>query len=310
MSISTTMKASRPAAPQNHIQEGLASRIFDVANVIFLCVVGIITLYPMLYVLFASFSDSSLLVAHQGILLHPLGFTTAAYQLVFRDPMITRGFVNSLLILAVGVPLNILFTALGAYFLSRENVMFRVPITFFIVFTMYFSGGMIPFYLVVKGVGLQDNFLAVVIPFLISTFNLIIMRTSFAAIPKELEESAKLDGAGHLRIMTRIVLPLSKAVIAVMVLYYGVDKWNGWFWASVFLTKRHWWPIQLVLRSILLANDTTGMTAGVGDASEAAMIAEAVKYGTIIVATVPILLIYPFIQKYFVKGVMIGAVKG
>lgn len=252
------------------IKKTPGERTFDFANIVILILLGIVTLYPMMYVAFASISNSNLLMQHSGFLVRPLGFNLSAYRLVFKNPNIISGFRNSLIILGVGVPLNLVMTALGAYFLSLSSTIF---------------------------------------PFLVGTFNLIIMRTSFAAIPESLEESAKLDGAGHITILFRIVIPLSKAVIAVMILYYGVEKWNGWFWASTFITNRSLHPIQVVLRGILINNDTSLMVVGMAgaDMEEAG---ESIKYATTMVATVPILLIYPFIQKYFVKGVMIGAVKG
>lgn len=294
---------------KSKIKNTPGENIFDVSNVIILILLCVVTIYPFLYVTFASVSHSGLLMQHSGILTRPLGFNTSAYRLVFKNPNIISGFRNSAFILAVGVPLNIVLTSFGAYFLSRKNVMFKKPITILIMFTMWFSGGMVPFYLTVHRLGLLNSLASTIIPFMVGTFNMIIMRTSFAALPDSLEESAKLDGAGHLTILFRIVMPLSKAVLAVMVLYYGVEKWNGWFWASTFITDRTLHPIQVVLRGILIQNDTSLMTVGMAgaDVEEAS---ESIKYATTMVATVPILLIYPFIQKYFVKGVMIGAVKG
>ena len=291
------------------IKKTPGERTFDFANIVILILLGIVTLYPMMYVAFASISNSNLLMQHSGFLVRPLGFNLSAYRLVFKNPNIISGFRNSLIILGVGVPLNLVMTALGAYFLSRKDVFFKRPITFLILFTMWFSGGMVPFYLTVYNLNLLNSLASTIFPFLVGTFNLIIMRTSFAAIPESLEESAKLDGAGHITILFRIVIPLSKAVIAVMILYYGVEKWNGWFWASTFITNRSLHPIQVVLRGILINNDTSLMVVGMAgaDMEEAG---ESIKYATTMVATVPILLIYPFIQKYFVKGVMIGAVKG
>lgn len=174
---------------------------------------------------------------------------------------------------------------------------------------MFFSGGMIPFYLTVKNLKITDTLWSLISPFLVSTYNLIIMKTSFQALPMSLEESAKLDGANDFTVLFKIILPLSKPVIAVMVLYYGVGIWNGWFWASVFIRTRELLPLQVILREILLSNDTAGMTAGtsVGDVEG---VSETIKYATIMVATLPILCVYPFLQKYFTKGVLIGAIKG
>ncbi|KDN34651.1 hypothetical protein K437DRAFT_271422 [Tilletiaria anomala UBC 951] len=198
---------------------------------------------------------------------------------------------------------------MGAYVLSRKNVMWNKVFMFIIVFTMFFSGGLIPLYLVVKGVGLLDTLWSTIIPFTVSTFNLIIMRTAFMGIPDSLEESAKIDGANHFTILFRIIIPLSMPVIAVMILYYAVDKWNGWFYASVFIKDRNLFPLQLVLREILISNSTDSMSSG-ASAGDRFQIGETIKYATIMVATVPILCVYPFLQRFFVKGVMVGSLKG
>ncbi|MCM3128415.1 MULTISPECIES: carbohydrate ABC transporter permease [unclassified Paenibacillus] len=290
-------------------ETGWFDRIFDLVNYTFLLLLVTATLYPLLYVLFASFSDAAKLLQNDGILWRPLGFNLDAYRSVLANPGIGLGFRNTLFILVVGVSVNLLMTSLGAYVLSRKNVMWNKVFMFLIVFTMFFSGGLIPLYLVVKGVGLLDSLWSTIIPFSISTFNLIIMRTAFMGIPDSLEESAKIDGANHFTILFRIIIPLSMPVIAVMILYYAVDKWNGWFYASVFIKSRELFPLQLVLREILIANSTESMSTG-ASAGDRYQIGETIKYATIIVATVPILCVYPFVQRFFVKGVMVGSLKG
>lgn len=292
-----------------NIKRGSGDRIFDIVIYSLLALLVIVTIYPLLYVTFASFSDATQLIAHKGLLYKPLGFSLEAYKSVFKNPGIITGYGNTLFILVVGVSINLLLTAVAAYVLSRRGVMWNNLFTFLIVFTMFFHGGLVPLYLIVKDVGLINSLWATIIPFSISTFNLIIMRTSFMAIPESLEESAKIDGANHLTILFRIVLPLSMPVVAVMILYYAVEKWNAWFYASIFLKDRGLFPLQLVLREILIANSTDTMSAGASSADQF-KIGETIKYATIMVATVPILCVYPFVQKYFVKGVMIGAVKG
>ncbi|WP_036718541.1 carbohydrate ABC transporter permease [Paenibacillus sp. JCM 10914] len=284
-------------------------RIFNIMNYTFLIALVVITLYPLLYVLFASLSDSSQLLANKGLLWKPVGFSLDAYKSVLANPGIAIGFRNTLFIVVFGVIVNLFMTALGAYVLSRKNVMWNKVFMFLIVFTMFFGGGLIPLYLMVRGVGLLDSLWSTILPFAISTFNLIIMRTSFMGIPDSLEESAKIDGANHFTILFRIIIPLSMPVIAVMILYYAVDKWNGWFYASVFIKSRELFPLQLVLREILIANSTESMSAG-ASAADRFQIGETIKYATIMVATVPILCIYPFLQRYFVKGVMVGSLKG
>ena len=290
-------------------ENGWFDRIFTIFNYTFLILLVIVTLYPLLYVLFASLSDSVQLLANKGLLWKPVGFSLEAYKSVLANPGIATGFRNTLFILVFGVIVNLFMTALGAYVLSRKNVMWNKVFMFFIVFTMFFGGGLIPLYLVVKGVGLLDTLWSTILPFAISTFNLIIMRTSFMGIPDSLEESAKIDGANHFTILFRIIIPLSMPVIAVMILYYAVDKWNGWFYASVFIKSRELFPLQLVLREILIANSTESMSAG-ASAGDRFQIGETIKYATIMVATIPILCIYPFLQRFFVKGVMVGSLKG
>ncbi|MFE6074178.1 carbohydrate ABC transporter permease [Paenibacillus sp. NPDC057886] len=290
-------------------ESGWFDRIFTIFNYTFLILLVIVTLYPLLYVLFASLSDSAQLLANKGLLWKPVGFSLEAYKSVLANPGIATGFRNTLFILVFGVIVNLFMTALGAYVLSRKNVMWNKVFMFFIVFTMFFGGGLIPLYLVVKGVGLLDTLWSTILPFAISTFNLIIMRTSFMGIPDSLEESAKIDGANHFTILFRIIIPLSMPVIAVMILYYAVDKWNGWFYASVFIKSRELFPLQLVLREILIANSTESMSAG-ASAGDRFQIGETIKYATIMVATIPILSIYPFLQRFFVKGVMVGSLKG
>lgn len=286
-----------------------ASRCFDAFNALLLAVLVIVTLYPILYVLFASVSDAGSLMGHKGMLWRPLGFSLDAYTSVFRNPMIVKGYGNTIFVVVVGLILNLLLTALGAYALSRKGLYYRKRIMLFIVFTMFFSGGLIPFYFTVKGVGLANSLWALIIPQAINTFNLIIMKTAFEAIPDSLEESAKMDGANDFVILFRIILPLSLPVLAVMMLYYGVAHWNAWFHALIFLQDRGQYPLQLILREILLQGEASSMAVGATD-GEIAMLTVTLKYATIMVATLPILFVYPFLQKYFVKGALVGAIKG
>ena len=256
-------------------------------------------------------SDANELLKNGGQLLYkPVGFTLAAYKMAFKDNSILIGYKNTLIIMAVGIPLSLYLTAVGAYFLSRKDVMWRNLMAKLIMFTMFFGGGIIPFYLTVKSMKMIDTLWALIIPTAINTYNMIILRTGFDSLPRSLEESAEIDGAGHLTILVKIILPLSKASLAVIALYYGVATWNSWFNASIFLQKgSSRWPLQLVLRQILIENSTDSMSQGtsLGDKER---VAESIKYAVIIISTLPILCVYPFIQKYFTKGVMIGAVKG
>ncbi|MFM9281202.1 carbohydrate ABC transporter permease [Paenibacillus jiagnxiensis] len=291
------------------IKPSIGERIFDVVNVTIMVILIILTLYPMLYILFSSLSEGNRLISFNGILLWPQGFSLDGYKAVLSNPVILQGFKNTLFVLVVGLIINMTLTALGAYFLSREGVMLQKPIMFFIVFTMFFSGGLVPFFLIVKAYGLLDSLWSLILPTAVSTFNLIIMRTYFLSIPKEMEESAVLDGAGHFTILFRIFIPLSMPVVAVLILYYGVGHWNSWFNAMIFLRDQNLFPIQLVVRNIILENDNANMI-GTTTLIQSRDVAETLKYAAIIVTTAPILLLYPFLQKYFVKGVMVGALKG
>ncbi len=293
-----------------HIKESPSRKAFNVFNIIFMLCMIVITLYPLLYVVFASMSDSNELMKHSGLLVKPVGFSWAAYKAVFQNPNILQGYKNTIIVLISSVAVSMFLTCLAAYVLSRKNVLFNGVITFIIMFTMFFSGGMIPTYLLVNNLGLTNTYWALILPTAISTYNMIIMRTGFAAIPESLEESAKIDGASHFTILFKIVIPLAKPTMAVIVLYYAVACWNSWFNAMIYLQKRRdLQPLQLILRGILIENDTSNMQDGnVGQDTES--IAESIKYAVIVVATLPILAIYPFLQKYFIKGIMIGAVKG
>ena len=293
------------------IKESAGRKIFNVINIVIMCVLIVITLYPMLYVIFASFSNSNELARSSGILLWPAGYSTAAYKAVLANPNIWNGYKNTIIILISGTAINLFMTSLAAYFFSRKNVMFQKPLMMLVMFTMFFSGGMVPFYLTVRAVGLLDSIWALILPTAVSTYNMIIMRTGFAAIPESLIESAKVDGANHMKILLGIVFPLAKPTIAVIVLYYAVAHWNACFNALIYLPTKteKLAPLQLVLRGILMRNATTDMESA-GNQADVEDVKETIKYAIIVVATVPILAVYPFLQKYFVKGIMIGAVKG
>ena len=294
---------------KNKIKRSPIDICFDTLNTILLLAIALCMLYPMLYVVFASFSDPMEFAKHKGLLLGSLGFSLQSYVSAFENPMILSGYGNTLFVLVVGVVVNLLLTACGAYFLSRQDVKLQKAISIFIVITMFFSGGMIPLYFVVSGMGLIDSRWAMILPVAMNTFNLMILRVSFAAVPASLEESAKLDGAGHLTILFKIILPVSKATLAVVALYYAVGHWNGWFNAMLFLNERELYPLQLILREILISSDTASMTMGAA-ASELEFVGETIKYAIIVISTAPILCVYPFVQKYFTKGAMVGAVKG
>ncbi len=289
------------------LKRSVGERIFDNFNVLFMILLIVVTLYPFYYVTIASISDPTLIVQKRGIVLWPQGLSFESYRMVFENPMIRIGYMNTIFYVVVGTALNLVLTSFGAYGLSRRDLALRNPITLMIVFTMFFSGGLIPSYLLVRNLGLLNTRWAMILPGAISTWNLIIMRTAFLGIPESLAESAKIDGANDFTILFRIYLPLSLPVVAVMILFYAVGHWNAYFSALIYLRERALYPLQLVLREILIANSTESMMTSV--VSDREPIGETIKYATIMVATLPILFVYPFLQKYFVKGVMIGAIK-
>ena len=291
------------------IKTSTGSKIFDVCNTIVLLLLCFVTLYPMWYVICASFTNNVYLVSHPGAVWWPVGFTTGSYKMAFEHPLILSGYKNILIILAVSLPINIIMTLFCGYFLASKGMMFKGIIQFLVMFTMFFSGGMIPTYLNIRSLGLFDSLWALILPGAISVYNCIICRTAIQAVPDSLTESAYLDGANDLIIVFRIILPLIMPTIAVLLLYYGVGHWNAWFNASIYLTDNYKLPIQNVLRSILIANSNI-LNSAASDSDKVNEFAEAIKYSTIVLTTVPVLCIYPFLQKYFVKGVMVGAVKG
>ncbi len=278
-------------------------RIFSVFNYMIITMLVIVTLYPFWHIVMASFSDSSKLMAHTGLILKPIGFSTKAYQQVLRDETIVRSFLNTVFIIITKNALSILLTLFGAYFLSRKNMMLTPVISLMVVITMFFSGGLVPTYLNVRQLHLDNTYWALILPSAITTFNLIILRTGFQGVPESLEESARLDGAGDLQILFQILVPLVLPSIMVVLLYYMVATWNSWFDAMIYLRKRELFPLQLVLREILVESQVKADT-------DSEVTEEAIQYAVMTVSTVPILLIYPFMQRYFGKGATVGAVKG
>lgn len=284
-------------------------KTFICVNTIVMLFLVILCVYPFFYVLVASFSDPTELSLAQGFILWPQGFSLQGYEIVVNNMDVWTGYANTLFYVVVGTALQILFTATMAYGLSKRKAYWVSKVTVIVMITMFFSGGMIPGYLNVQRLGLLNTRWSIILPGLISVYNMMILRTAFQGIPESLEESAKIDGAGEFRILFRIVLPLSMSTIAVLILYYGVGHWNSWFNAMIYLRDRTKFPLQLFLREILI-NTALEDEALMGGTGKEASLQEVVKYSTTIVATLPILCAYPFLQRYFVKGVMIGAVKG
>lgn len=296
------------------IKETRGDRVFNIVNLIIVTLCLLVVLYPLYFVVIASFSDPNAVAAGE-VWLYPKKITLDAYRTVFKNSDILIGYRNTIFYTVVGTLFNLALTLPAAYGLSKKNFMGRNVIMFFIVFTMYFSGGMIPGYLVVKQLGLLNTWWALIIPAGCSTYNLIIARTFFAnGVPAEIEEAATIDGCSTFRIFLQIVLPLSKALIGVLTLYYAVGHWNEYFSALIYLpSAREKYPLAQILREILILN-TMKSVMGSSMNEELALyyanLANLLKYALIIVSAAPLLIVYPFLQKYFDKGVMIGSVKG
>lgn len=289
--------------------------IFDTVIFIILTLILFIVAYPLYWVIISSFSDPTAVSAGK-VLLRPMGFTLKGYAEVFKNSQVMRGFFNSIVITFVGVCVNLAVTLPTAYALSRDNFSGKKPITVFYMITMFFGGGMIPTYLVVKNMQLLNTIWALVLPGCLSVYNMIVARTFFKSnISEELYEAGEIDGCTQSRFFFQIALPLSKAIIAIMVLYYGVGHWNSYFSALLYISDQDKYPLQLVLRNILITNQTALSQTATTAAARAALqeqqqLIDVMKYSLIIISSVPVLILYPLVQKHFVKGVMIGSVKG
>ena len=289
--------------------------IFDTVIFIILTLILFVVAYPLYWVIISSFSDPTAVSAGK-VLLRPIGFTLKGYAEVFKNSQVMRGFFNSIVITFVGVCVNLAVTLPTAYALSRDNFSGKKPITVFYMITLFFGGGMIPTYLVVKNMQLLNTIWALVLPGCLSVYNMIVARTFFKSnISEELYEAGEIDGCTQSRFFFQIALPLSKAIIAIMVLYYGVGHWNSYFSALLYISDQDKYPLQLVLRNILITNQTALSQTATTAAARAALqeqqqLIDVMKYSLIIISSVPVLIMYPLVQKHFVKGVMIGSVKG
>lgn len=290
-------------------------RIFDAFVFILLSVILVIVAYPLYWVIISSFSDPDA-VAGGKVLWKPIGLTLKGYAEVFNDAQVMRGFFNSLWYTAVGICVNLVVTLPTAYALSRQKFGGKKLITVFYIITMFFGGGLIPTYLVVRDLQLLDTVWALVLPGSLSVYNMIVARTFFKTnISEELYEAAEIDGCTHAQFFFKIALPLSASIIAILVLYYGVGHWNSYFSALIYISDPDKYPLQLVLRNILITNETALSQTATSEAARAALqekqeLVAVMKYSLIIISSIPVLVLYPFIQKHFVKGVMVGSVKG
>jgi putative aldouronate transport system permease protein len=286
-------------------------KIFDLINILLVAIMVILVVYPLYFIVIASISNPNLIYEGKVWLL-PKDITFEGYQRIFNDSKIWLGYKNSIIYTFVGTLVNVSCTLMAAYALSRRDLYGRNLIMFLFLFTMFFSGGLIPTYLVVKNLGLLNTMWALILPKAVAVWNVIVARTFFqTSIPNELLEAAKIDGCSDAKFFWKIVLPLSKPIVAVMVLFYAVGHWNSYFDALIYLNNEDLYPLQLILRNILIQNEaSTQMMSDIDSLASKQRVSELIKYGVIIVASIPLLVLYPFVQKYFVKGVMIGGIKG
>ncbi|ANY76321.1 sugar ABC transporter permease [Paenibacillus ihbetae] len=293
------------------VKESAGDRLFDIINYILLAIVLTIVLYPLIFVAVASISNPAAVVKGEVWLL-PKEINFTGYEKVFANKEILNGYMNTILYTVAGTIVNVGMTILAAYPLSRKDFRGRNIFTALFVFTMFFSGGLIPTYLIVKDLGMTNTMWALIIPNAVAVWNIIIMRTFFQqSIPFEIQESAQMDGCGNLKILLKIILPLSMPILAVMTLFYSVAHWNSFFSALIYLTERDKYPLQLFLREILIQSNMQDMIQTSEESlAKTIMEAESIKYALVIVANLPILMLYPFLQRYFVKGMVIGAIKG
>ena len=299
---------------KNRIRESRGDQVFKIINTTIVTILLLIVLYPLINVLSCSFSDP-LEVGAGHVILLPKGLNILGYKRVFQDPSIMTGYANSLFYTVVGTVINLLVTVPAGYALSRSDLPGRSAIMGYFMFTMYFSGGMIPSFLLVRNLGLYDTRAVLLILGAFSTYNCIICRTFFASIPKELEEAASIDGCAPIRCFIQIILPISQALLGVMVLYFAVGHWNSYFNAMMYTYRDALKPLQVILRRILVeAQMSAQMSENMGGAEDYAneqyQLAALIRYAVIVVSSVPVLILYPFLQKYFDQGVMIGSVKG
>ena len=295
---------------RTQIRETVGDRVFLIGVYLFLTIIFVLVFYPLIYV-FSSSLSSPLAVSSGRVWLWPVDFSLRGYQVTLNSPQIVTGYANSLYYTFFGTLISVVLTVLLAYPLSRRTLVGRNSIMLFVTFTMIFSGGLIPTYLVVKELGMLNTRWALLIPQAIAAWQVIIARTFFQVnIPDELAEAAALDGCSDLRFLWSVVLPLSKPILAVLVLMYAVGQWNAYFDALLYLKSADLQPLQLVLRSILILNTSTSGTMDAVTMAERQQMADLLKYSLIVVGSLPVLIIYPFAQRYFVRGMLIGSIKG
>lgn len=284
-------------------------KIFSVFNTIVLCIISFMCLAPIWHVICASISDPAEMMATKGLLFWPVGdITFDGYRLALKNGSIVRGYINTVIYVASSTLIGMTGSCFAAYALSRRNLLWKKPIVFLLAFTMLFNGGMIPTYLLIRDLNLLDTVWAIILPNCLSVYNIMILRTSFASLPDGLTDAARIDGAGHFRVLFHVVLPCSKAILAVITLFYLVSFWNSWFHTAIYVKDRLKYPLQLLLREIVIMNSKSGLEIS-GEEGTLSLTKELIKYAVIVISILPMMVIYPFIQKYFVSGVMVGSIK-
>ncbi len=293
------------------ISETRQDKVFNAINTVILWLVLILVAYPLIYVLSASFSNPQA-VSSGKVWLWPVDFTLRGYEVVFQHPDIVRGFFNAIYITVLGTVVQVIITIMAAYPLSRKTLYGKGVITLFFTFTMFFGGGLIPTFILINNLGLYNTYWALILPGAVGVYNVIVARTFFqTTIPEDLFEAGQLDGCSDFRFLMSVVLPLSKPIIAVLVMFYAVGHWNSYFGPMIYLADKQLYPLQIVLRNILVQNQfDSQMMMDVASMEQQKGLAELIKYAVIVISSLPMLILYPFIQKHFVKGVMIGAIKG
>lgn len=290
------------------IKKSVGSHLFDTSNILIMLLLMFATFYPLYYVLIVSLSDGHAVMRGE-VAFWPKGLTFSTYQLIFDDASIWRSYANTVLYTVVGTVINVVCTAMCAYPLSKKEFYGRQFFTLMIVITMFFSGGLIPSYLLIQKLHMLNTMWALVIPGAISVWNMVIMRTFFQSLPNELYESAYIDGSNELTSFLKITIPLSKPIVATMSLFYAVGHWNSFFSAMIYLNEKSKYPLQIILRNMVVMGEMSNQTQELGGIY-GGVTATNIKYAVIIIAVLPIVMFYPFIQKYFVKGMMIGSLKG
>lgn len=291
------------------MKNSLSRNIFVVCNTIILLLIGFCSVAPIWHVFCASVSDPSQLLAYNGLLLKPLGdINFEGYRMALKNGSILKGYINTLIYVTASTTLGLAGSIVTAYALSRKDFMWKSQVTFLLAFTMLFNGGLIPTYLLVRNLKLLNTVWAIILPNCLSVYNIMILKTSFSSLPDGLVDAARIDGAGHFKTISSVVVPCSKGILSVIGLFYVVQNWNSWFHTAIYVTERKLYPLQLLLREIVIMNSKSGLELA-GENGELSLSRELVKYAVIVISILPMMVVYPFIQRYFVSGVMLGSIK-